>query len=71
MKNKRLTKAQREWCKNYEDMTGFEALIDDYHTGAMTFHEAAIHAVRWYEDHASEAHHEISRNIPPPRRADR
>lgn len=63
-KTRRLTKAQREWCKNYHDSTGFEPMIADFREGRSTFYEAARAAIHWYDMHFTDAMRSITHNIP-------
>ena len=63
-KQLRMTKEQREWCKNYERETGFEPLMDDFIYGNEPFVVAAKNSVRWFEDWSCDAHLNIDRNIP-------
>lgn len=65
-KRRKLSPAQRAWCKLYEDETGFDVhTLEDYLTGVIpTFHEAANKACRWYEDHSTDAHFRVTANIP-------
>lgn len=60
----KYTKQQQAWCKNYEDRTGFDPMMDDFEAGNETFYEGAIKSVRWYEQHASDAYLSISSNVP-------
>ena len=53
--NINMTPAQREWCKSYEEQTGFDALMDDFLDGKQTFEQAAKRSVQWFEDHSAEA----------------
>lgn len=60
----RMNAAQRAWCKNYQEVTGFEPLMDDFLYGNETFVQAARLSVRWFEDWSSDAHLNVGRNIP-------
>ena len=64
MSKRRLTKKQAAWCKNYQEQTDFEPLMDDYLFGNETFVHAAHKSCRWFEDWASDTHLNISRGIP-------
>ena len=64
MSKRRLTKQQREWCKNYQRETDFEPLMDDFLDGNATFVHAARKSCRWFEQWASDAHLNITRGIP-------
>lgn len=63
---RKLSPAQRAWCKLYEDKTGFDVhTMSGYLTGDYeSFHEAAMLACRWYEDHASDAYLAITQKVP-------
>lgn len=60
----RMTLEQRAWCKLYKDETTFEPLMDDFLAGNKSFLEAARFSVRWFGGWSSDAHLNISRNIP-------
>lgn len=60
----RMTKEQRAWCKNYERETTFEPLMDDFLYGNESFVDAAKQSNSWFEQWASDAHLNITRNIP-------
>lgn len=60
----RMTKEQREWCKEYEKQTTFEPLMDDFLYGNESFVHCAKNSVRWFEDWSSDAFLNISRHIP-------
>lgn len=60
----RMTKEQREWCERYEKETTFEPLMDDFLAGNESFEKAAQDSIRWFEDWSSDAHLNISRDIP-------
>lgn len=62
--SKRMNKAQRAWCKEYESQTGFEPLMDDFRAGNVSFKDAAHKSNRWFESWASDAYLNISRHIP-------
>lgn len=62
--NIRMTKEQREWCKEYQRWTDFEPLMDDFLAGNETFVQAAKKSTRWFEDWSSEAFLNVSRHIP-------
>jgi hypothetical protein len=64
MSKKRMTKAQREWCKNYQRDTTFEPLMDDFLAGTQSFKDAAWKSCFWFEDWASDTHLNITRHIP-------
>ena len=51
----RFTKVQREWAKNYESVTTFEPLLDDFLYGNESFVEAAKKSIRWFEDWSHES----------------
>ena len=59
-----MSKAQRDWCREYKRQTGFEALMDDFLYGNETFVEAAHKSNRWFEDWSGDALLNITRNIP-------
>lgn len=52
---KLYTKIQRKWCENYQSVTGFEPLMDDYEAGNRTFQQAANLSVWWFEDWSNDA----------------
>lgn len=60
----RMTKEQRAWCKQYEQHTTFEPLMDDFLAGNITFVEAAKNSNRWFEDWSGDAYLAISHHIP-------
>lgn len=60
----RMTKEQREWCKQYKQQTTFEPLMDDFLAGNKTFVQAAKLSNRWFEDWSSDAYLNITRHIP-------
>jgi hypothetical protein len=62
--SKRMTKAQREWCKNYEEATTFDPLMDDFKAGNESFVDAAHKSNKWFENWANDAYLSISRHIP-------
>lgn len=57
---KRLTSVQRKWADEYKDHTGFDAMLDDFRAGNVTFTEAAKKSIRWFEDWSSDAYLRIS-----------
>lgn len=61
---KRRNKAQKAWCTNYQNETGFDPLMDDFYAGNETFVQAAKKSVRWFESWASDAHLNIGKDIP-------
>ena len=61
---KRMTAAQRAWCQNYFRETDFEAMMDNFLSGDETFQASARKSVRWFEQWSTDAHLNISRNIP-------
>lgn len=61
---KRMTKEQREWCREYKRQTMFEPMMDDFRAGNETFLTCAKISIRWFEDWASDAHLNIGRNVP-------
>lgn len=62
--SKRMTSAQTAWCREYKHQTTFEPLMDDFKAGNATFSQCAHSSVRWFEDWSTDAHLNISRNIP-------
>ena len=50
-----FTEAQIAWCKNYENETTFEPLMDDFIAGNQTFQEAAESSIHWFESWSSDA----------------
>ena len=60
----RMTKAQREWCKEYELATTFEPLMDDFLYGNETFVQAAKKSLNWFESWSSDAFLAAGRHIP-------
>ncbi len=64
MTKRRMTKEQRDWCKLYLDQTTFEPLMDDFLAGNVSFVDAARNSNRWFESWSSDAHLQISREIP-------
>ena len=64
MSNRRMTKAQKAWCAEYERQSGFEPMMDDFLIGNVSFVDAADKSVRWFEDWASDTHLNIGKNIP-------
>jgi hypothetical protein len=66
MKKRRLTKAQREWCREYEDDLLFEPMMGDYLAGNCTFREAAQHSINWIRDHVSDMTRNLEKSIPSP-----
>jgi hypothetical protein len=52
---KKVTKEQREWLTNYEQVTGFEPMAqEDIDSGARTFEQVAKANVDWYECHTTD-----------------
>lgn len=60
----RMTKEQREWCRRYKAETTFEPLMDGFLYGNESFIAAARFSVLWFEDWSSDAHLNVSRDIP-------
>ena len=60
----RMNAKQRAWCKNYQEVTGFEPLMDDFLYGNESFVHAERNSVRWFEDWSNEAHLNVGHNIP-------
>lgn len=56
MSAKKLSPAQREWCKHYERETTFEPLMCDFKAGNESFEEAARKSLAWFESWASDAY---------------
>jgi tRNA A37 N6-isopentenylltransferase MiaA len=52
---KKYTKKQKEWCKNYQDVTLFAPMMGAYESGNENFQEAAHKSVVWFEMWASDA----------------
>ena len=46
------TKAQEDWCIEYEDITTFEPLVGDYEAGNCSFEVAAEDSLIWFRDKA-------------------
>lgn len=61
MAKRRMTKAQREWCKKYESQSGFEPLMDGFYEGEESFIDAARRSVDWFEDWSVETMRVIDR----------
>ena len=51
---RKLSKRRQAWCKEYERITGFEALMDDFLEGNHSFRDAVNKSVQWYDDHTRE-----------------
>jgi hypothetical protein len=49
-----LSKRRQKWCAEYEQVTTFEPLMDDFYEGNETFQEAAEHSVQWFADWVNE-----------------
>ena len=63
MTKRKLTAQQRAWCKNYDQRTTFDPLMDDFFAGNESFLDAARKSVRWFEEWSNEAHCNV-RDIP-------
>ncbi len=55
MTERTMSKAQRAWCKKYEDETTFEPLMDNFLAGEETFEEAARNSIQWFEHWSGDA----------------
>lgn len=53
----KYTKQQRDWCRMYENKTGFDphAMLD-FESGKKTFVQAAKDSIKWFEDWASDTY---------------
>jgi hypothetical protein len=51
----KYTEEQKEWCKNYQDETRFEPLMDDFEAGKESFYKAATFSLTWFESWSSDA----------------
>ena len=52
---RKLTKKQMRWCKEYEESTTFEPLMDDFLAGNETFKQAAKKSRDWFENWMNDA----------------
>ena len=59
-----MNRAQKKWCKEYEESTFFEPIMDDFRNGNETFLEAARRNIKWFEDWSCDALRAISHKIP-------
>ena len=60
-KHQGMTNEQRAWCKNYQEQTTFEPLMDDFLHGNETFVKAAKDSIRWFEDLSADTMRQIDR----------
>ena len=57
MNENKYNLAQVAWCKNYEFITTFPPMMDEFEAGKETFNQAALRNVKWFEDWSNEALH--------------
>ncbi|EEF25629.1 conserved hypothetical protein [Ricinus communis] len=50
----RYSEAQREWCRQYREATGFEPMMRGFEQGEATFGEAVSNSIHIYRQHANE-----------------
>ena len=62
----KYTAEQKEWCRFYEQETGFDPhAMADYEQGHLTFVQAAKDSVGWFENWMQETFHRVmERSIP-------
>ena len=46
--------AETGWCKMYEQITGFEPLMDDFEQAMAEFATSARNSIDWYENHTTD-----------------
>lgn len=57
---------QREWCLNYEKITGFDPhAMQDYEAGVLSFVKAAKDSIAWFDDWSSDSYLAITRKVIP------
>lgn len=55
MTKRRMSPKQRAWCKEYENSTTFEPLMDDFLAGNESFAQAAKKSRDWFENWMNDA----------------
>lgn len=55
-----FTQDQIKWLADYEEITGFEPMVDESDGGDADFDEIYFKNVSWYEDHTSQCLLDIS-----------
>ena len=63
---RKMSRAQKKWCREYERITGFEAMhMDEYEAGQVEFKELVQRNVKWFEDWSSDSYLTVS-SLPYP-----
>lgn len=61
---KKYTSKQKAWLALYKNRTGFDALMEEFESGEVSFYRAAINSCRWWEDHSNDALIAITLEVP-------